>query len=275
MPAALFTMIAKAPLGSFANPAMLAFAVGTALVSALGFAAGRWVFHRRPADQAISSMTAGYVNSANLGIPVAVQVLGDATFIAQVLLFQVLFVTPVILALIDTDSEGNSGRNSGRRGAGLTRVLRLPLRNPILLASALGVLVSASGWQPPTVIVHPLSLLGGAGVPTALVTLGMSLHSRPPATGSDQHAETAVSVTLKTLVQPLAALAIAGPVLHLPRHQLLAVVLCSALPTAQNAFVYARQYKLSTALARDSVMFSTLISMVTLSLIPLLLGLGH
>lgn len=269
MPAALFVMIAKAPLGSFANTSMLAFAVGTLVVSVLGHAAGGRLFRRGPGERAISGMTAGYVNSANLGIPVAVQILGDASFIAQVLLFQVLLVTPVVLTLLDADSPSAGAE---RPEGAVRRALRMPLRNPVLLASALGVLVSATGLRLPTAVAHPCELLGGAGVPTALVTLGMSLHGRTPAGGSGRRSEVAVAVVLKTLVQPLTALAVGGPVLHLPPHQLLAVVLCSALPTAQNVFVYARQYDLGAALARDAVLFSTLASMATLSLIPWALG---
>ncbi|MDH6109651.1 putative permease [Kitasatospora sp. MAP12-15] len=260
MPAALFTMLARTPLSAFASTSMIAFAAGTAVVSALGLLAGRRLFRRPLADQAIGAMAASYVNSANLGIPVALQVLGDASFVAQVVLFQVLFVTPVILTLLDT-------------GGGLRRALLLPVRNPIILASALGALFSAAHLHLPTALTHTCDLLGGAAVPAALVTLGISLHGREASRRLD--AEVGVAVLLKTLVQPLAALAVGTLLLHLPPHQLLAVVLCSALPTAQNTFIYARQYELSTALARDSVMFSTLISMATLSTIYWTLGPTH
>jgi predicted permease len=256
MPAALFTMLAKAPLGSFANPSMLAFAAGTAVASLLGWAAARWLFGRRLADQAISSMASGYVNSANLGIPVAVQVLGDASFVGPVLLFQVLLVTPLVLGTLDAGTRAEPGNR-------LRRLLRLPLRNPIILASALGAACSALGLRLPDALAHSCTLLGGAGVPTALVTLGMSLH-RPLGSGAPR-VEVGLAVLTKNLVQPLVAFAVGSAVLHLNAHQLLTVVICSALPTAQNVFTYAREYGLNTALPRDSVLWSTLVSMVTLS----------
>ncbi|WP_371477703.1 AEC family transporter [Kitasatospora sp. NBC_00315] len=270
MPAALFTMTARTPLGSFANASMLAFAVGTVLACLLGVAVSRWAFGRRPAEQAIGGMAAGYVNSANLGIPVAVQVLGDATFIAPVLLFQVLVVTPVILSVLEALtgrglSADATSAGTARGGARTARVLLLPLRNPIILASGLGCLVSLSGRHLPTVLAHPCELLGGAGVPTALIVLGMSLHGRRAGAGVGLPAEVGASVVIKTLVQPLAAFTAGSLLLHLPAHQLLAVVVCSALPTAQNVFIYARQYELSTVLARDSVLYSTLLSMATIS----------
>ncbi|MEU6236093.1 AEC family transporter [Kitasatospora sp. NPDC047058] len=285
MPAALFLMIGRTPLGRFANPSMLAFAAGTALAVALGVLAAHRFFGRGPAERAIGGMAAGYVNSANLGIPVAVQVLGDASFAAPVVLFQTLLVTPLALTVLDT------GR-AGRRAA-----LTLPLRNPILLAAALGALVSATGWHLPAELNHSCELLGGAAVPTALVALGLSLHHRPArgdtapggtvpggtvpaepapggtaAGGTARYAEVGVAVVVKTLIQPLGAFAVGAFLLHLPAHQLLTVVLFSALPTAQNVFVYAREYGHGTALARDSVLWSTLASMATLSAVSWALG---
>ncbi|MFF2043621.1 AEC family transporter [Kitasatospora sp. NPDC058170] len=255
MPAALFVMIARTPLDRFANPSMLAFAAGTVLATVLGFLAAHLLFGRGVAERAIGGMAAGYVNSANLGIPVAMQVLGDASFVAPVVLFQILLVTPAVLTVLDTGTTG------------LRAALTLPLRNPILLAVALGALLSASGWHLPAELNRSCELLGGAGVPTALIVLGMSLHNRPPATGPARYAEVGLTVAVKTLVQPLAAYAVGAYLLHLTAHQLLTVVLFSALPTAQNVFVYAREYGRGTALARDSVLCSTLVSMVTLSAI--------
>lgn len=285
MPAALFTMVSGARLDTFANSSMVAFAAGTALVCGLGFLAAGRLFGRGTADRAIGSMTSGYVNSANLGIPVAVQVLGDASFVAQIILFQVLLVSPVILALLDSGTGAGAGTKPGSgKAAVFRRMLTMPVRNPIIMASLLGVAVSALGLRLPHALTHSCDLLGAAAVPTALITLGLSLNARPAAPGSAQlaqntarpvrtaRAEVVVAVALKTLVQPLTALAVGGPLLHLPEHQLLAVVLCSALPTAQNAFIYAQQYGLDTRPARNAVVASTVVSMGTLSLATWALG---
>ncbi|MBD0689096.1 AEC family transporter [Streptomyces sp. CBMA123] len=260
MPAALFLMIARTPLGHFANASMLAFVAGAAVATGLGLLAGRLLFRRKRGELAIGAMAAGYVNSANLGIPVTMQVVGDASFVGPVILFQILLVTPAVLAVLDSGA-------AGRRA-----LLTLPLRNPVLLATALGAVASATGLHLPAELNHSAELLGGAGVPTALVALGMSLHNRPPADGPSRRVEVGVTVAIKTLVQPLAALAVAGPVLHLPTHQLLTVVLFSALPAAQNIYTYAREYGQGTELARDTVLWSTLVSMATLSLIAWSLG---
>lgn len=275
MPAALFMMVSGAHLGSFVNTSVIAFAAGTVLVSGLGLVVARRFFGHKTAGGTISGMASGYVNSANLGIPVAVQVLGDASFVAQVILFQVLLVSPVILTLLDTGTD----RGSAHWRAGLRRMLTMPVRNPVIMASLLGVCVSASGLRLPVAFTHSCDLLGSAAVPTALITLGLSLHTRPEPAGTTapgSRAELATVVALKTLLQPLIAFAVGGPLLlDLADHQLLAVVLCSALPTAQNAFIYAKQYGLDTTLARDAVVASTVVSMATLSLATWALGPSH
>ncbi|MEV7952493.1 AEC family transporter [Streptomyces sp. NPDC088252] len=293
MPAALFGMVSGARPADFANSSMVAFAAGTTLVCGLGFVAAGRFFGRGTADRAIGSMAAGYINSANLGIPVAVQVLGDASFVAQIILFQVLLVSPVILTLLDAGTGQGPGTGT-RKGVVFRRMLTMPVRNPVIMASLLGVVVSALGLRLPHALAHSCDLLGVAAVPTALITLGLSLNGRPatggpakePAkgaareegagrtgrTGHTRRAEVVVAVALKTLVQPLAAFVVGGPLLGLPDHQLLAVVLCSALPTAQNAFIYAQQYGLDTQVARNSVVASTVVSMATLSLATWALG---
>ncbi|MFI6960817.1 AEC family transporter [Streptomyces sp. NPDC050255] len=277
MPAALFTMVSGSRPAAFAHPSMVAFAAGTALVSASGYAVGRRFFGRKRAEAAVSGMASGYVNSANLGIPVAVHVLGDASFVAQVILFQVLFVSPVVLTLLDSGTRGG-----GVAAGGLRRMLTMPVRNPVIMASLLGVAVSAAGWQPPAAVTHSCDVLGAAAVPTALITLGLSLCGGPGggevgAAGDGTgrltgRTEVGVAVALKTVVQPLVAFLVAGPLLGLPDHQVLAVVLCSALPTAQNAYLYAREYGLDTGLARHCVVASTVVSMGTLSFGAWVLG---
>ncbi|MEU3492067.1 AEC family transporter [Kitasatospora cineracea] len=270
MPAALFTVVARTDLASFADRWVLAFAAGTLVASVLGLAAGLRA-ERSTAERTVAVMAAGYVNSGNLGIPVAAQVLGSASFAAPVLLFQVLLVTPVLLTVLDA-STGTAPPGPAAR---LRRLAMLPLRNPVILGAGLGALFSAEGWHLPGPLAHSADLLGAAAVPTALVTLGLSLHT-PPGTAAQRpdRGELGVAVLVKTVGQPLAALAVGALLLHLRGPQLRAAVLMSALPTAQNVYVYARLYGAAPVLARSAVLASTVLSMLTLSVIAWSLGGG-
>ena len=168
IPATLFRTLASAPLSGFDLRPLATFAVSTVLVIAAGwYCAGRF-FGRKPGERAIWGMAGGYVNSANLGIPVAMQVLGNVSFLFEVVLLQVLLVGPVILTSLD--------RHAGGAGqARLLRIVTLPVRNPVILACALGVICSAAGFQPPAAAQGPLRIVSAAAVPAALVAALISV----------------------------------------------------------------------------------------------------
>ncbi|GGM27093.1 AEC family transporter [Micromonospora yangpuensis] len=212
-------------------------------------------------ERTIAAMAAGYVNAANLGIPVVLQVLGSAAFLTEVLLFQVLVVTPVILVLLD--------RGTGRR-LRPGRLVSLPLRNPVLAGLTLGALCSGLDWRVPALVAEPVALLGAAAVPAALVTLGLSLTTRG-AGRAGEGAQVALCGGLKLLVQPALAWAI-GTLAGLDGTRLLALVVCAALPAAQNTYIYAREYGQGASLARRAVITSTALSMATLAAIAWWLG---
>jgi malonate transporter len=266
MPAALLSTLSRQPPQGFAGKGIAAFAVGTFFIGGVGFAVARWLFHRPLGEQAIAGMAAGYVNAANLGIPVAVQVLGNASFLAFVLLLQTLIVTPIILGALDVAQREH-------RGSRWRRLATLPLRSPVLIACAVGMTLGAARVRLPTLADSILVLLGAAAVPTALVALGLSLvRAEPTDAQPPRPVELVLSTGLKVLGQPLVTYAVARFAFGLRGVELLAVVICAGLPTAQNTFVFARAYGVDGRFARDSIVTSTALSMITLTLAGALLA---
>ncbi|MBF9066674.1 AEC family transporter [Streptacidiphilus fuscans] len=255
MPAALFMTLSATPMAGYDYRALLAFGASTAVVIGVGWLGVSRLYGRKAGERPVWGMAAGYVNSANLGIPIAQQVLHSVSFLAEVVLLQTLVVTPVILIALD-----RHGDSAGR--VRLRRIASLPFRNPVILGSALGVVWSAAHLPVPHAVSSSLELLAGAAVPVALIALGASLHSEsglkvPPA-------ETAVITVLKLVAQPLVAL-VFGVALHLTGAELLAVVVCAGLPTAQNTFIFAQEYGVGEALASRVVIVTTLFSLGTLA----------
>ncbi|WP_345540092.1 AEC family transporter [Phytohabitans rumicis] len=261
-PALLFTTLATSSLAEVFTGALAAFVLSTLIVAAAYVALAA---RRRPAAEVtVGTLAASYVNAGNLGIPVAAYVLGDVSFIAPVLLFQTLLAAPTALAVLDVAATGH--RPSVRRLVGL------PLRSPIMLASGAGLIVAATGWHPPAEALRPFELIGSAAVPLALLALGMSLRgSRPLAPGPDGR-DRYTAVVLKIIVQPLLAYLIGRHLLGLDGPTLLAAVVTSALPTAQNVFVFASRYDRGVSLARDAIVLTTVAAAGTLVAIATLLG---
>lgn len=262
MPAALFVTLARTSRAGFDLRPVAAFAASTTLMIGAAWYLARRVFDRKPGERAIWAMSAGYVNSANLGIPVALQVIGNLTFLVQVVLVQVLLVAPVILAVLDRHADGGSQFR-------IRRFVTLPFRNPVILGSALGIAAGETHVTLPTVVHDPLAVLAWTAVPLALLTLGASLH-RPHEPVPAGHGEITTIAALKLAGQPAVAFA-ASLVLGLTPGQMLAVVVCAGLPTAQNVFVFARQYGLGEALASRSVLITTTLSLATIATIAALL----
>lgn len=80
------------------------------------------------------------------------------------------------------------------------------------------------------------------------------------------------AAALKLLVQPAVAWFVAHWVLGVDGTALFAVVVCSALPTAQNIFVHATRYGRGQTMARDTILVTTMGSVPVILVIALLLG---
>lgn len=262
-PALLLLTLAHADPGVLVSPALIATA-GSAVLCALLYAiVARWRWRARPAELATGGLASSYVNAGNLGVPIAVYVLGDASYVAPVLLFQVLVLAPVGLTVLAGSREESPSR---------VRLLTQPLRTPVVIGCALGLLVAALGIRLPTLVLQPIELLAALAVPAALLAYGMSLHGAPRPASGDGASRVWLAVALKTVTQPVLAYVLGRWVAGIEGTALLAVVITSALPTAQNVFVYATAYDRGTRLARDVVLLSTVLSVPVLVGVAVLLG---
>jgi malonate transporter and related proteins len=262
-PALLFLTLAEADTARVASVALVASAGSAVLVAVLYLVLAWWHWRPPAARLAIGALSSSYVNSGNLGIPVAVYVLGDASYVAPVLLFQVLVMAPVGLAVL---ARSRSSAPSWRR------LLSQPLRTPVVIGCALGLLVAATGLDLPELVLEPVGLIAALAVPAALLAYGMSLHGAPRPAAGALAGQVWLAVALKNVVQPALAYALGRWVADLDGLALFAVTVTSALPTAQNVFVYASAYDRGTSLARDAILLSTVLSVPVLVGIALLLG---
>lgn len=263
-PALLFETMARADLGVLVSGQLLITALSTFAMAALYIAVA--ALRRWPAgDSTVGAMCASYVNAGNLGIPISAYVLGDASLVAPVILFQLLVVSPVALTALDVFS-------APAERSGLLRMLTTPLRNPIVIGSLSGVAVAATGWRPPAPVLEPFHLVGAMSVPAVLLAFGMSLRGSAVLSREYERLPVLLAVVCKVLGQPLVAWGLGAGVFHLPRAALFAVVVTSALPSAQNLFAYASRYGTGTRIARESILVSTLAAAPVLVLVAALLG---
>lgn len=264
-PALLFDVLAKSDLATIFSPNLWVAAATAFAVAIAYFVIAKLWLRREVPELTVGALSAGYVNSANLGIPIAVFVLGDASVVAPLLLFQIVVLSPIALTMLDLSTM--------REGASRIDTITAPFKNPIVVAAAAGLAIAISGWDPPDAIMEPFSLLGGASVPGALLAFGLSLQGvRVLQKGTSPRRDIALAAVLKILVQPVLAYLMGRYVFGLDGHALFAVVVVAALPTAQNVFVYASTYGRGMVLARDAALVTTLASIPAIGVISALLA---
>jgi malonate transporter and related proteins len=269
-PALLFDILSRADLSIMFSAPLVVTAISMAITAVLFIAVGalrRW----GTGPTALGALCSCYVNAGNLGIPVAVYVLGDVSLVAPILLLQQLVVTPIALAVLDLGSRDGQHEQSGRTAA-LVRLLTTPLRTPIVVGSLCGMVVSVSGWTPPNALMQPFELVGSMAVPAVLLAFGISLYgSAMPGRGPEK-SRVLLAVVLKSAVHPLVTWALAYWCFGLDGAALFAVVVLAALPSAQNMFTYAVHYGVAVRMVRETVLLSTFLTVPALLLIALLLS---
>ncbi|SDQ27171.1 hypothetical protein SAMN02800687_1154 [Curtobacterium sp. UNCCL20] len=262
MPCLLFHTIATADIASLLSP-MLWVSLVSALSVALGAAIVFRLVLRRPATTTtVGALASSYVNANNIGLPVAVYVLGQATAVVPVILLQLIVLAPIALTVLDTATS--SGGGWGRRISG-------PFRNPIIIASLVGLVFSATRIELPTPVLEPFSLVGAAAVPVVLLSFGMSLHGATPLRDPGIRTDVIVASSIKLVVMPAVAFVFARFVFGLGGQDVFVLTTLGALPAAQNVFNYAQRYGAAVPMARDVVLISTIGSVPVLVAVAALL----
>lgn len=258
LPSLMFSMIASRHISEVLSQTGLisiATAVAVMLLFAVAGAIGRWGVRRTT----IGALATGIVNSTNLGVPLSLYILGSATFVVPIMLFQLAVLTPVALTILDFT-------NPDRKKVSLGHLLAIPLRNPVTVAAVLGILFSASGIQMPGWVLDPMKLTAQLTVPLMLIIFGMSLNGISTAQGQGDRLPTLLAVILKSGVQPLLAWVLAAFVFHLDPFSTFVVIACAVLPTGQNVVLYAVRYGVAQKIAQSTAVTTTVLA------VPLLLG---
>lgn len=250
-PCLLFVTVAHSDLHLLLSRTALVTALSTSAVALIAAFMLAIVWRRPTPDVVVGTLASSYVNAGNLGLPLAVYLLGDAVAVVPPLLFQLLVLAPLAFTILD--SHLGAGR------PGLRGILERTFRNPIIVGSLSGLLLAALPWHLPEVVFGPFEIIGAAAAPLALLTFGMSIAMQRAGGEATRPRELVLVALLRSIVSPTLAVLL-GHVLGLDRHQLLAVVAMAALPTAQNVLVYATQYGRGQALARDAGMLTTVLA---------------
>ncbi|WIM71256.1 AEC family transporter [Corynebacterium suedekumii] len=267
-PALLFTSVANSDASTLFSPVIVVIFLATAATSLIYILASLGFFRQDLPTTTMGAASSSYFNSVNIGLPVSIYVLGEATYVVPVLVLQMVIVTPFILAGLGAGPDEGGGRSTAAK---IGDSVRTALLSPIVLGSFLGLIVAVAGISIPAPVMTPLEILGGASIPMILISFGASLRNTAPLTTPADRPGTIVATALKLVGMPLIAWLI-GLGMGLDDTQLYAAVILAALPAAQNVYNYAATYQRGMIMARDTVFLTTFGSLPVMLGIALLFG---
>ncbi|MBL0968354.1 MAG: AEC family transporter [Brevundimonas sp.] len=258
-PALLFGITSTAKWGEFRPDFILAMGGALALTFALVLAAN-WK-RLGGGDATVDALSASYANNGFLGIPLCLLVFGPMSLpysgVSVILTACVLYSFGLIgMELAAAKGHGVS-KAIGKAGWAV-------IRNPMIIAPALGAVVSTFGLQPPEGIKTLLGLLADAAIPCALVALGLFLADNVQ--GGITDFTWAPLTFAKLVIQPAIAWLIAGPILNAPLEVVHLAVLLAMMPTGAGPFMLAQVYGRRGAVASQTILATTVLSIVTISL---------
>lgn len=255
--AMLFHFSSELSLGDiFDGPLAVAYLLATGAVNLLVLSVAR-IRGERLGEAAVEAQTAVIGNTGFLGLPLLVALLGrEAVGPILMMLTIDLAVFGSLFTILITLSR------SGRMSAQLPRQIGRGLAtNPMIVALALGLAWSATGWTVPGPVDRTVSLLSAAATPGALFAIGGSLAAR----GLDRVGIGGWLSFAKLVLHPGA---VALALLAIGRADGFAaqvMIATAALPVAGNVYMLAQHYGVAPYRVSTAILMSTLGSLVTLT----------
>lgn len=245
-PALLLQSTNSAKFDFSSTSAMLGLALLTTAFGMVGGYAVKWVLRPEPLDFASGLQTAFRFNSY-IGLALAAR-LGGSEGLAMMAV-----IVGCTVPLCNVAAVWALARH------GESRLWRELARNPLILATAGGLLTNLIGLHPPDVVAMTLNRLGSASTALGLMTVGAGLQMSG-ATGAI--GPVAWWSGVKLLAMPCFAWAV-GRMLPLTGLQSQIVVLFASLPTASSAYILAVRMGGNGPMVAATISVMTVLAIVT------------
>ena len=266
LPDLIFSSMSRVAIADFLYwPYLGALGGGMLATLLLSMLVARFAFPDSLTALGLHGLSSMFSSTGYIGLPLIMLTFGESALAPAVV--GVVITGAVFLPLGVIIAEFDRGPATGKLA--LSPLLGV-VRDPIVLAAALGLAVSALGVAIPQPIVTFCELLGGAVIPCALFSAGIFLVG----CSVKGHAkEIGWLVFVKLIVHPLITWWLAYHILELEGALPAIAVLLAALPSGVPVFVLAQRYGTFTARSNAVIVLSTVLSAFTLSGLLYFLGL--
>ena len=164
-PCLMFAILSKEKIFEIFHSSIVVAFFSAVLVGVVFLILNRLFFHMKAADATIGALNSLYLNSNNIGLPIATYILGNPALVAPILVMQQAVFTPIGLTVLDVTTKGKVSAKE---------ILKQPLHQPLLIGSLLGIAVSAISAKVgffviPSCIYDPINMIGNSAVPMILM----------------------------------------------------------------------------------------------------------
>jgi predicted permease len=188
-----------------------------------------------------------FMNAGNMGIPLSLFALGDPGLQRGTLFYVINTLIHYSLGVYILGGKGSAGE-----------IFRLPL----IYAAVAGLLFNVAEIYIPEPIFQPLSILGLSVIPLMLVSLGYRLYSMQSLTWGHSFAGAFIRV-----VGGFASAYLVVTLLGIQGINRQVILLYGSLPSAVINFMLTEKYSRDPELAASIILFSTVLSLVTVPLV--------
>lgn len=259
LPALLFKICATSHYSELWQPQFfISYTLGCVIVFAL-ILIWRMIQKHNLAVAGIDGLSASYANTGYIGIPFCVLLFGEnglkPAMIATLVVVVILFAISVVIIEMSRSQGANIG-------ASIKNVSLALLKNPILIAPVLGFAYACLGIGIAKPFMHLLDMLALATSPCALMSLGMFLAEKKPAIQSRSFFPLVIA---KLILQPLVTAIFVFYIFDLPKMWAQSAIILSALPTGTGPYMLAEMYRTDAKTVSETILWSTILSIITLS----------
>lgn len=177
LPALIFRAISERDLGEVVNLSyMAAYLAAFLIVFYGGYHLSKRGFGLSRIESTFQGMGMACSNSGFVGYPIVLMALPSiaATALALNMVIENMIMIPLVLIMAERANGG------GRIGLKLAREIFFKvIRNPLIIALGLGVIVSLSGVTLPEVLSRPVNLVASSSAAVSLIVIGGTLAGLP------------------------------------------------------------------------------------------------
>ena len=233
---------------------------------ALAWGLARWM--KLPTQKRGSFIQGSFrSNGAFIGLPVIIYTLGDLDPRAEMLGTVVLAPLVILFNALSVSVLLHHGIRKSSTAQSVLAFAAQLVKNPLVVACAIGIGINLSGLPLPLFLVRPLDALGNAALPLILLSIGSSLgFERLHGAASPS----LIASLIKVVAIPAIGFLLAG-LLNLDTTERMVAILYLAAPAAGMSYVMAEVMGNDATLAGRIVALSTLLSAITL---PIIIAIG-